>query len=144
MDSYFEKVRRYLNDADVFAKDNNMRITLIREGHSEGEFTADERHWNGLHVVQGGALFTFADFTFAGTVNSYGVKAIGMNANISYLRPGTGVRFRAVADAVSKGRRTCLVSIQVFDERERLVAHATMTGFFLEEPFFSDSAAAQN
>lgn len=143
MDSYFERVKSYLNNADVFAKENNMRITRIEEGHSEGEFTADERHWNGLHIVQGGAIFTFADFIFAGTVNSYGVKAIGMNANISYLRPGTGRSFRAVADAVSKGRRTCLVSVQVFDEKNRLIAHATMNGFFLEEPFFDSSAPAE-
>ena len=132
---YLEQLKDFLNVFDRFAAANQMKITLIKEGYAEGEFTAGEEHRNGLDVAQGGALYTFADFVFAGAVNSYGEQAIGMNSNISYVRPGTGKTFKAIARIISKGKRTALAESDVFDENGKLVAHCTMTGFFLGKPF---------
>lgn len=136
---YVEKLKDFLNVFDRFAAANQMRITLIREGYAEGEFIAGAEHRNGLDVVQGGALYTFADFVFAGAVNSYGEQAIGMNSSISYVRPGTGKTFKAVARIISRGKRTALAEVEVFDENENLLAHSTMTGFFLGKPWLLDN-----
>lgn len=136
---YIEKLKDFLNVFDRFAAANQMQITLIKEGYAEGTFTAGEQHRNGLNVVQGGALYTFADFVFAGAANSYGEQAIGMNSNISYVRPGLGTNFKAVARILSKGKKTALAEVDVFDEKDKLVAHATMTGFFLGKPFDLDN-----
>ena len=134
--SYLEKLRSFLNENDRFAAANDMMITSIAEGHAEGSFTAGKDHCNGLGVTQGGALYTFADFVFAGAANSYGEQAIGMNSNISYVRPGLSTSYTAIADVVSRGKRSGVFTVQVFDENKRLIAHGTMTAFFLGKPFF--------
>lgn len=136
---YFEKLQNFLNEFDRFAAANQMRITCIKEGYAEGVFTAAEEHRNGLNVVQGGAIYTFADFVFAGAANSFGEQAIGMNSNISYVRPGLGTTFKAVAKIISKGKRSALANVEVFDENEKLIAYSTMTGFFLGKPFFPEN-----
>lgn len=136
---YLEKLKQYLNVYDRFAAANQMKITCIKEGYAEGEFIAAKHHRNGLNVVQGGAIYTFADFVFAGAVNSYGEQAIGMNSSISYVKPGIGDTFKAVATIISKGKRTALANVEVFDQDQKLIAHCTMTGFFLGKPFLPEA-----
>ena len=136
-ENIYERIRAFLNEFDRFAKDNGIRITEIREGYAEAVLEADpDRHLNGLGVVQGGVLYTLADLAFAGAINSYGVKAIGMNSTIHYMRPGTGTSFHATARVLHHGKRTGVFSVEVFDSRNRLLAHATLTGAFLGSPFF--------
>ena len=75
-DEFYIRAVEFLNEYDHFAKKNNIRITKIREGYAEAVFEADDRHLNGLGIVQGGALYTLADLAFAGAVNSFGEKAV--------------------------------------------------------------------
>ena len=58
---------------------------------------------------------------------------VGMSSNVSYLRPGSGERLKAVAREVSWGRRTCVYQIEVFNSEEKLVALITSTGFVSEQ-----------
>lgn len=137
-DEFYSRAADFLNEYDHFAKKNNIRITKIREGYAEAVFDADDRHLNGLGIVQGGALYTLADLAFAGAVNSFGEKAVGMNSSVSYLKPGTDRKFHAVATTLHRGKRTGVFSVDVFDSKERLLVRATMTGAFLGHPFFED------
>ena len=58
---------------------------------------------------------------------------MAFTSNISFIRPGTGRRLRAVATEVSRGRRTGVYSVQVFNDDGKVVAHGTTTGFISEE-----------
>lgn len=89
---------------------------------------------NGRNFVQGGAIYTLADFTFAGASNSFGTQAVTMNSSISYIRPGTGSKLYAEAKAVNKGHKTGVFSIRVTDSRKRLIAVVTSTAFFTDQP----------
>ena len=77
-----ELLKTYLNEQDRFCKCSNIRLTEIREGYAEAVLEVEEKHLNGLNVVQGGAIYTLCDLAFAGAANSRGVKAIGMNASV--------------------------------------------------------------
>jgi acyl-CoA thioesterase len=46
----------------------------------------EDRHLNGVGLVQGGAIFTLADLAFAATSNSHGTVAVAINASISFLK----------------------------------------------------------
>ena len=83
--------------------------------------------------AQGGAIFTLADLAFAGASNAAGFRTVAFTSNISFIRPGTGRRLRAVATEVSRGRRTGVYSVQVFNDDGKVVAHGTTTGFISEE-----------
>ena len=128
-----EEIKETLNRDDRFCRYNEMRIDVIRPGYAEAVMEITENKLNGLGIAQGGAIFTLADLAFAGASNAAGFRTVAFTSNISFIRPGTGRRLRAVATEVSRGRRTGVYSVQVFNDDGKVVAHGTTTGFISEE-----------
>ena len=60
--SYFDTLKDQLNQNDIFCRENSIRLTEIREGYAEAVMSIDEHKLNANNVVQGGAIFTLADF----------------------------------------------------------------------------------
>lgn len=136
-----DRILRFFNENDHFAKENGMVITRLEEGASEAVLTASERHFNGVGIIMGGALFTLSDFAFAAAINSFGFRAVGMNTSTAFLKPGKGIpgaKFTARAKLVSKTRRTAVFDVNVYDDEDRLLTHSLMTGFISETPLFDD------
>ena len=137
----YDRMIRFFNDNDHFAKENGMVITRLEKGVSEAVLTASERHFNGMGIIMGGALFTLSDFAFAAAIHTFGFCAVGMNTSTAFLKPGKGVpgaKFTARATLVSKTRRTGVFDVNVYDEENRLLTHSIMTGFITETPLFDD------
>lgn len=130
-----DELKELLNKDDRFCRFNGMRLDVLRTGYAEAVMEITENSLNGLGIAQGGSIFTLADLAFAGAANSYGFRTVGLNSTISFLRPGVGKLLRAKATEVSRGRRTCVYSVDVFNEDGKLVAHGTSTGFITEEKF---------
>ena len=128
-----EEIKEKLNRDDRFCRYNEMRIDVIHPGYAEAVMEITENKLNGLGIAQGGAIFTLADLAFAGASNAAGFRTVAFTSNISFIRPGTGRRLRAVATEVSRGRRTGVYSVQVFNDDGKVVAHGTTTGFISEE-----------
>ena len=128
-----EEIKEKLNRDDRFCRYNEMRIDVIRPGYAEAVMKITENKLNGLGIAQGGAIFTLADLAFAGASNAAGFRTVAFTSNISFIRPGTGRRLRAVATEVSRGRRTGVYSVQEFNDDGKVVAHGTTTGFISEE-----------
>ena len=128
-----EEIKEKLNRDDRFCRYNEMRIDVIRPGYAEAVMEITENKLNGLGIAQGGAIFTLADLAFAGASNAVGFRTVAFTSNISFIRPGTGRRLRAVATEVSRGRRTGVYSVQVFNDDGKVVSHGTTTGFISEE-----------
>lgn len=130
--SCYDLLRDELNSKDTFCRSNGIKITEIREGYAEAVMELDESKLNANGVVQGGAVFTLADFAFAGAANSFeNAKASAMNSTVNFLRPGTGTLLTARAQVIHRGKRTCLVETDVFNDGGKLVAKVTSTGFFI-------------
>ena len=69
---------------DRFAKYVGIELVEVREGYAVAELIVRDDHLNGVNSVQGGAIFTLADYAFAAASNSYGFITVGINVNISY------------------------------------------------------------
>ena len=91
-------------------------------------------HLNAGNVVQGGAVFTLADFAFAVAANSEGIITVSMSSNISFLKPATGEYLTATATRIAKTRHSCLYEIYVGNDAGNTVAHCTMNGFIKNMP----------
>ncbi|MBR2905085.1 MAG: PaaI family thioesterase, partial [Lentisphaeria bacterium] len=117
---------------DVFAAWIGAEIVEIAPGYAKAVMDLKDSHLNAAGVVQGGAIFTLADFAFAGAGNSFGPRATAMNISITYMRPGTGTKLVAEAKEVSHGRRTCLFDVLVTDDQGRKVAKLMINGFLFE------------
>ena len=130
--SYFDTLKDEFNTNDTFCRLNDIRIIEIRDGYAEAEMIVNDDKLNANNVVQGGAIFTLADLAFAGAANSFeGLKASSMNSTINFLRPGSGSKLNAVAQVVNRGKRSCLVETEVFNDSGKLIAKVTTTGFFI-------------
>ena len=126
------KIMAYLNEHDVFCRENGIRLTRVAAGEARAELQVAPHLLNASGVVQGGAIFTLADFSFAGAANCDAVpgeRMVMMSSSITVVRPGTGKRLIARTQTLSRGRRTGLFETRIFDEAERLVAVVTTNGF---------------
>ena len=130
-----DEIKEYLNTRDRFCVANDMKITVLSEGYAEAEMPVSDNKLNGLDVVQGGAIYTLADFAFAGASNANkdDRRCIGSATSINYIRPGTGSKLKAVAKIIHAGKKTCLSSVEVFNDQNKLVATATFQGFMLDK-----------
>ena len=129
------EIMEYLNTRDRFCITNDMRLTVVSEGYAEAEMPLSENKLNGLDVAQGGAIYTLADFAFAGAANANreNRRCLGSSSNIHYLRPGTGSKLKAIAKMVHSGKKICLCNVEVFNDQEKLIATATFQGVLLEK-----------
>ncbi len=119
MDS--ERVKKVL-DRDRFAHENGIRVVEIRQGYARTEMTVEARHLNGVGILQGGALFTLADFAFAGASNSHGVVAVSLQADVTWFKAVEGGKLTAVAEEVSRSNKLSTCVVRVRNERDELVA----------------------
>ena len=81
-------------------------------------------------VVHGGAIASLIDTATAFAIISLLApreRVTTVDLAISYLRPATGGRLKAVATVVRAGRRLFVVSAEVYDRRERLITTALST-----------------
>lgn len=127
-----ELLKNFLNKNDIFAAYIGAEILEIAPGYAKAVMKIEKRHLNGANVVQGGAIFTLADFAFAGGANSYGPRATAMSASVTYMRPGTGTELVAEAKVVSCGKRTCLFDVTVTNDQGKKVAKLMINGFLFE------------
>ena len=59
-------------DADRFATGIGIELLEVKEGYARARMEVSERHLNAAGVMQGGAIFTLADYAFAACSNSHG------------------------------------------------------------------------
>lgn len=118
-----------LANNDRFAKFIGACIVKAEPGYAVVEMKINDNHMNGLNMVQGGAIFTLADYAFAAASNNSGNITIGVNVNISYLKSPEGSCLTAVAKEVHSGRKISHYSVEVSDENGDLVASAHITGY---------------
>jgi len=114
---------------DRFAKYIGAEVVEAKPGYAVAEMKITENHMNGLSLVQGGAIFTLADYAFAAASNCGGNITLGINACISYLKSPQGSRLTAVAKEVHSGRKISHYEVEVTDENGEPVALVHITGY---------------
>jgi acyl-CoA thioesterase len=114
---------------DRFASYVGIKLTMVEEGYAKAEMEIMDKHLNGVNIVQGGAIFTLADYAFAAASNSKGFITLGINANISYFKSPKGNLLRAEAKEISSSNRLCAYNVDVFDENDELIARFNATGY---------------
>jgi acyl-CoA thioesterase len=107
---------------DRFAAMTGAKIIEAREGYCRTFLEIEPKHLNAAGVVQGGAIFTLADFAFAVASNSGGRLALAVNVNISFLRSVTEGTLFAEARELAEPGKLGAYDVKVTDGQGRLVA----------------------
>ena len=124
-----EETRQYFL-ADRFAVHTGITIDEVGDGFARCSMEIKDHHRNAHDTVMGGAVFTLADLCYGAAC---GGEAVSITSEINFLRPATGTKLTAEAPVVKDGRSTVFYEIKVFDDRSRVVAFATMTGYRVEK-----------
>lgn len=126
-DASSKMIQRVRNDR--FAKMIGARLVEAAPGRAVAELELKEDHLNGVDRVQGGVIFTLADYAFAAASNAEGFPTVGVNVNISYFRAPRGPVIRAVAREIQAGKRICGYQVDVLDADGSLVASFAGMGY---------------
>lgn len=108
---------------DRFAQRVDIELISMGGGVATCRMKIQPWHLNGLGTVQGGAIFTLADYTFAAAANSHGTVAVALNANITFIKAATKGTLTAEARELSKNFKVGTYLIEVRDDAGELIAH---------------------
>jgi acyl-CoA thioesterase len=119
---------------DRFAARNGIELLEVETGRALARLTVSGEHLNAAGVVQGGAVFTLADFAFAAASNSRGNVALAIEAHVTFLRAVRAGVLLAEAREESGSRRLSTCTARVTDEKGELVALFTGTAYRKDDP----------
>lgn len=115
--NYFEK--------DKFTAFVGIKLIEVKPGYAIANMEINDKHLNAVNIVQGGVIFTLADFAFAAASNSHGQLSLGINANISYFRSPKGKTLTAEAKEIFVNNKIASYNVEIFDEDKDIVASFT-------------------
>ena len=107
---------------DRYAALSNIELLTAGPGHATAKMTLQPHHLNALNTVQGGAIFTLADFAFAVACNSHGTMAVALNVSITFMKAATSGTLWAEAREIAKNFKVGSYTVTVKDDTGDLVA----------------------
>ena len=125
MDDYLLKMMKN----DRFAAYIGIELREARPGYALADMVIEEKHLNGVDMIQGGVIFTLADFAFAAASNAGGQVTVGMQVSVSFLKASKGKKLKAEAIEVSASQRVVNYRLDVYDEHEEHIAQLTAIGY---------------
>jgi len=118
---------------DRFASHNNIQLISVGIGEAKAEMIVSENHLNGVNIIQGGALFTLADFAFAAASNSHGRIAVAANASINFYKGVSSGKLTATAREENSGKSLSSYTVEITDETGVKIAQFSGTAFLKGE-----------
>ena len=118
-------------DQDKFAKMVGAFIQEVSDGEVVCTLELNDNHLNAAGIVQGGVVFTLADFAFAVASNledwaaGTGAVTISQSSNITFFRPAKGEQLIARTSCLQKGRKISVYRVAVTDNSGANVAEMT-------------------
>jgi uncharacterized protein (TIGR00369 family) len=111
----------------------------VEEGKVTVLMPAAEFHYNPLGTVHGGVIATLLDTAAGCTVHSTlpaGAGYTSLDLMTRFIRPVTveSGLLRCEGGIISRGRRTAVAEAHLYDERGKLLAHATSNCLIFELP----------
>jgi len=128
-DAQRQRVERAL-DAVPFARLLGIQIVSVLAGHAVLSLPVRDDHKQNHGVVHGGAIASLIDSAMAFAIIpllAENERTTTVDLTIHYLRPLTEGVAKSAARVVRAGRRVIVVSAEVLDDHDRLVATAVST-----------------
>lgn len=124
-----EEIRDFF-EKDRYVKANGVVIDLANSEYAICSIDVNENHLNAGDCVQGGMVYTLADFAFAVLANTIHPVTVTQSASISYIAPAYNCKkLFAKAREIARVKHNCVVEVTVYDENEKTVAVMTANGF---------------
>jgi len=116
-----ENLKKFFKN-DRFAALAGIEIVEVSTGYCKARMVIEDKHLNAANIVQGGAIFTLADFAFGLASNSHGQLALAINVSITFLKGKPSGVLYATAREVANPKRIGAYNVEVTDENGEVVA----------------------
>lgn len=134
----FDAIKHHFEN-DRFAASCGMKLLELRPGFARTTLTIESRHMNNVGSVQGGAIFTLADFAFGAAAKTGGKVAVAVNTSISFVKAAKSGNLFAEATEIARSRKLSTCTVRVTDDAGELIALFQGTAYIKDEPFPSGS-----
>lgn len=136
--SAFRDPFRY-NTFHGFNSHNHIVVTEVGEGTSVVEVEMTQDAMNPLGMAHGGLIFSMCDVATGVAARTGGRITVTLDSNIHFLRRAKDTeKLVARGRVVKAGRTTGLVTAEVFDDTDKLIATADMTVYYVDENTYTD------
>ena len=117
-----------LMKADKFVDFCGITLDEIGPGYAKTSMDIKPHHLNGAGVIQGGVLFTLADYALASAANSREKLSVSIETSMSFIKGISTGKVFAVAKEVSCGRTLARYDVPVTTGDGTLIAllHGTV------------------
>lgn len=120
-----EEIFRKIESTGFF-EHNAYHIIDASEEEATIRVEINEHALNPYGMVHGGIIFGLGDNAMGLVASASGRNAVTLNAAINFLKPGKGSYLIGKAKKIKKGKTTCYVQTNIYNEKEELIA--TMDG----------------
>ena len=118
-----KEVVNHMMQQDRFSQWLGIEVLEIKEGFSKIKMTIREEMVNGFGIVHGGITFSLADSAFAFACNNRNQLSVALDTSINFIKPvHVGDELTAVATEVHNGKSTGLYHIEIFNQKNHIVA----------------------
>ena len=118
-----KEVVNHMMQQDRFSQWLGIEVLEIKEGFSKIKMTIREEMVNGFGIVHGGITFSLADSAFAFACNNRNQLLVALDTSINFIKPvHVGDELTAVATEVHNGKSTGLYHIEIFNQKNHIVA----------------------
>lgn len=117
-------------EPDGWMETLGARIGEAEPGRVVVELMAGPQHRHGGGVVQGGVITQIADAAMGmslATLQEDGMWNTTIELKINFIRPAVEGQLRAVGKVIEMRQSLLFSEADVYDDRERLIAHASST-----------------
>ncbi|MEG0825142.1 MAG: PaaI family thioesterase [Oscillospiraceae bacterium] len=121
-----------INNENNFMLYNGMTLEVLTRETAVVSFTPNEHSRNIAGNVHGGALLTLADSAAGSLARAAGCGMyVSSNASLNFIKGVSAGKILATASVLHSGRTTSVISVNVTDDQNVLLAQGTFTLFRL-------------
>jgi len=114
---------------DRYAALAGIELLEVEPGRARAKMEIRDKHLNACDVVQGGALFTLADFAFAAAVNARGNMAVSVETSIRFFKSAAAGTLFAEAKVINAHAKLETYETRVTNDKSELIALFTATAY---------------
>jgi acyl-CoA thioesterase len=123
-----ELVKRIFED-DGYVKLSGLEIVKISADHAIVRANIGKEHCNAMGNVQGGMLYTLADFAFAVQANYLHPITVTQGGHINYIRAAATNSITTVAKETIRSGHNTISEVIIYDDKNEVCCVCSFNGF---------------
>nr|WP_319488932.1 PaaI family thioesterase [uncultured Caproiciproducens sp.] len=135
-----EKLIEFNGKKNEFMIYNGIRIKSAKKDCVEVSLQIGPHSLNTYGLLHGGAYYTMADCAAGAAAKSDGGHYVTLSGGLNYIKSVSEGTVTAKGSVIHRGRTTCILHVDITDEKDALLAEGDFTMFCIEQPQTEEEA----